>query len=286
MAENKVARDRVRSLSVIMGTAFQRAALRFSNYAIVGLAIVAILVLPEVLTAPILLASLLLFTGNTFLGATDEALLDELLDDLGEGHAKALPASTTANSAASSSKDQQLKLKGRGRELYQRLVKCRKALTKELEGGMNSIPGMDVADVNARLDELQQSFRALASRRGQFDNLLTKTDKEQLLKEADELSQQSAQATSERATEDFARAAAEKRLHAKTLDEIAEGVENIEAKLQHILSSMEGYRAYIASLCVRDSGDDESAAENLDQIVRGLTEEAEDLDRLLDVLGR
>ena len=284
MAENKLARDRVRSLSVIMGTAFQRAALRGSNFGIGAFALAAILVLPEILTAPILLASLLLFTGNTFLGATDEELLDELLDDLGEEHQKALPAST--KDSTSNKTEKEGRLKGRGRELYQRLVKCRKELAAELDTGANALPGLDREDIDKRMDELQTTFRALAMRRGQFENLLAKTSVDRLLKEADELSEQSAKATSSEATEDFARAAAEKRVHAKTMDEIAQGVENIEAKLQHILSSMEGYRAHIAALCIRDSSDDETSAENLEHIVRGLTEEAEDLERLLEVLGR
>ena len=70
------------------------------------------------------------------------------------------------------------------------------------------------------------------------------------------------------------------------MDEIAQGVENIEAKLQHILSSMEGYRAHIAALCIRDSSDDEASTENLEQIVRGLTEEAERPRALIGSIGK
>ena len=144
------------------------------------------------------------------MGATDESLLNELLEDLGEEHIKALPASTQNGQSTRADKDKEGRLKGRGRELYQRLVKCRKELTAELDSGANALPGLDREDIDNRMDELQSTFRALALRRGQFENLLDKTSTEKLLQEADELSEQSVKASSDKATDDFARAAAEK----------------------------------------------------------------------------
>jgi len=291
MADNLPSRERIRSLAVIMGTAFQRSFLRFSNFIIVGFTLAALVMLPSVLTAPIVIAGILLFGGNTFLGATDEDLLAQLLEDFGEEHARALslPVLTAGDGAPSSSSSAasstEPRLKGRGRELYQRLVKCRKELTTVLTANREALAGIDTDDVEARLDGLQNTFRALASRRGQFEALLQATSAATLLKEADELAAKSEAATSEVATRDFARAAEDKRRHAETLQSLSTGIEDIEAKLQHILSSLEGYRARVVALSARSTTDGGPTQADIDHIVTGLTDEAEDLERMLEVLG-
>ena len=73
--------EQVRTLSVIIGTAFQRSVLRSSNFILGGIALVGMLFLPSGLLLPVLLATLFILGGNIFLGATDYQTLTDLLDE-------------------------------------------------------------------------------------------------------------------------------------------------------------------------------------------------------------
>ena len=285
MELQKVDRDRVRSLSVIMGAAFQRSALRLSNYLIFAFSAFAVLALPDLLTAPVVLVGLLLLVANTFLGASDEDLLAELLFDLGEEHARTLgPAEGRSLLSSELGKGEQKRraLRGKGRELFQSFAKLKKELEADLDFGGEALPGFDVSKAKARLQGLMISFRALAERRWHLEHILSQYSMDELEEEARALEEKAAASSSEKAVRDYESAASQKRAHRDSLSRVLQGIEKIDAKLHHILSTLEGYRAKLASMTVHEQERGESSDEEVEALLGGLSEEAEDLSRSLE----
>jgi hypothetical protein len=255
--------------------------LRFSNLLIAGAGLLAMVVLPSALLLPLLLSSIFLLCGNIFLGATDQETLTDLIAEFGNGPldgVKLLPVLRNPVSASG-----QERLKGKHRELYQKLIKSRKELDTYLHDGKGDLPGVMLQDLDERLDSLTDCFRILAIRGSLLTDFTERHPYKALVKEAVSLETKAEAANSDKATEDYTRAAEDKRNHAEKLGILITKVEDIEAKLHHIITTVEGYTVMIAT-SGRDDSDRELVA-RVEETVGNLKAEAEALDEVMKLIG-
>lgn len=273
--------EQVRTLSVIIGTAFQRSILRLSNLVLAGAGLIAMFALPSALLLPLLLATIFILAGNIFLGATDQETLTDLIDEFDNVPTELLKLPQVARGVTGDSG--QGKLKGKHRELYQKLVKSRKELDTYLHDGKGDLPGVMLADLDGRLDSLSASFRVLAVRGSLLSDFTTRHPYKALIKEAVQLEKKAETAGSAKATEDYTRAAADKRGHAEKLGIVITKVEDIEAKLHHIITTVEGYTVMIATSGSADS--DRELVAKVEKTLGGLKAETEALDEVMKLIG-
>ena len=184
-----------------------------------------------------------------FLGATDHEMLDSLLEEFGSsalppGIAQGALPPATGDSFADSAKGN---LKGVHRELFQKLVKSRKELDRYITEHKVELPGEIFHELSSRLDVLTETFRVLAFRGCLFTDFLTRHPQKSLIKEAELLEKKSEEATSSKAADDFLKAAEGKRNYAEKLSVVTTKVEDIEAKLHHIISTVERVHSYACS---------------------------------------
>lgn len=281
---NERDRERARYVAMVLGTSFQHALLRLSNALLALGSLGVACAVPSALQVPAVAAGCILVLFNTFLTATDEDHLVAVLEDLdGPGRPELLPAAEAPT--ALPPEDEREPLSARSRELWQKAVRCRKELARELKQARGELPGIDADDAERRLETLVSVFRTLAARRTRLERSLAGRTPEDLLQEAEAFRQKAKDAAAGPGREGFASAAEERARHAESHREIQRGIEAIEAKLTHVLTCLESYRARVAALTAR-GGAAATGAQEADQLVKGLAEGAEDLEKMLQALGQ
>jgi len=166
--------------------------------------------------------------------------------------------------------------------LFQKLVKSRKELNGYLTGHNVNIPGVTVQELNVRLDSLTESFRSLAGRGSTLADFLLHHPHKSFIKEAENLEKKSEEVSTKHARDDYKKAAAGKRMYAEKLSGISVKVEDIDAKLHHIISTIEGYTVMMATSGSQMS--DKEIVSKIEEAVGSLKAETEAVDEVMKLL--